>query len=45
MPNETLRRFHFSIKLGDNPDDQWNWRTHPLPNLGHFDEVFELHHD
>jgi hypothetical protein len=45
MPNETLRRFHFPIKLDDNPDDQWNWRIHPLANLGHVDGVLELHHD
>ncbi len=44
MPNETLRKFHFPIKLDDNPNDQWNWRIRPLPNLGHLDEVLELHH-
>jgi hypothetical protein len=45
MLNETLKRFHSPIKLDDNPNDEWNWRTHPLPNLGHFDGVLELHHD
>jgi hypothetical protein len=45
MPNETLRRFHSPIKLDDNPNDQCDWRTHPLPNFGHFDEAIELYHD
>jgi hypothetical protein len=45
MPNETLRRFHSLIKLDDNPNDQWNWKTHPLLNFGHLDGVLELHHD
>ncbi len=42
MPNETLKGFHPLIKQDDNPHDQWNWRTHPFPYLGHLDEVFEL---
>jgi hypothetical protein len=45
MLNERLRRFHSPIKLDDNPNDQWNWRTHPPPNLGHFDGFLKLHHD
>ncbi len=45
MLNEALRRFHSLIKLDDNPNDQWNWKIHPLPNLGHLDGVLELHHD
>jgi hypothetical protein len=45
MPNETLKKFHSPIKLDDNPNDQWNWKTHHLPNLGHLDGVLELHHD
>jgi hypothetical protein len=45
MPNETLRRFHSPNKLDDNPNDQWNWRTNPLPNLEQLDGVLELHHD
>jgi hypothetical protein len=45
MPNETLRRFHYPIKLDDNPNDQWNWKTHPLPNLGHLDGALELYHE
>ncbi len=45
MPNETLRRFHSPIKLDDNPNDQWNWKIHRLPNLRHLDGALEFHHD
>jgi hypothetical protein len=45
MPNETLRKFYSPIKLNDNPNDQWNWRIRPLPNLKHLNGVLELHHD
>jgi hypothetical protein len=31
--------------LDDNPNHQWNWRIHPLLNLGYLDGVLELHHD
>jgi hypothetical protein len=45
MPNEILKMLYSLIKLDDNPNDEWNWKTHPLPNLGHLDGVLEFHHD
>jgi hypothetical protein len=44
VPNETLRRFHPPIKYDDNLFDQWNWKIHPFPYLGHLDGVLEFDH-
>jgi hypothetical protein len=40
--NETIKGFHLPIKWYNNPHDQWNWRIHHFPYLGHLDEVIEF---